>query len=176
MCHANNIMVIQTSQLGQIENLEDQVWIFINKVIGQNCVITNLVSDNLEHLQDNMRLTAHINSSQTRMANLEQKLIELGELFPAVMGQSSSDHRTSDAGGDDEDNQDGGEDNGDTGVFPEGSTRGDSPMPREGGLIAMMEREVEEAGVGGWFNRMDQGVLESWSGHNSDMSASQDHV
>ena len=72
MCHANNIMVIQTSQLGQIENLEDQVWIFINKVIGQNCVITNLVSDNLEHLQDNMRLTAHINSSQTRMGNLER--------------------------------------------------------------------------------------------------------
>ena len=183
MHHANNAVIMQTEQLRRIETLEEKLHNLEGcnqdlerKLLEQDCVIANLVSDNLDHLQDNMRLMAHINSSQTRMANLEQKLIELGELFPAVMGQSSSDHRTSDAGGDDEDNQDGGEDNGDTGVFPEGSTRGDSPMPREGGLIAMMEREVEEAGVGGWFNRMDQGVLESWSGHNSDMSASQDHV
>ena len=71
MCHANNIMVIQMSQLGHIDNLEDQVWILTNKVMEQDHVITNLVSDNLEHLQDNMRLTAHINSSQTRMGNLK---------------------------------------------------------------------------------------------------------
>ena len=49
-------------------------------------------------------------------------------------------------------------------------------MLREGGLISVMEREVEEAGAGGWFNRMDQGILESWSGHNSDVLASQDQV
>ena len=79
MCHANNIMVIQMSQLGQIDNLEDQVWILTNKVMEQGHVITNLVSDNLEHLQDNMRLTAHINSSQTRMGNLKHQLEELGD-------------------------------------------------------------------------------------------------
>ena len=39
-----------------------------------------------------------------------------------------------------------------------------------------MEREAMEAGAGGWFNRMDQEVLESWSGHNSVASASQDQV
>ena len=69
----------------------------------QDRVITNLVGDNLNHLQDNMRLMAHINSSQTWMANLEWKLTELGELFLVVMGQSSSDQGTSDAGGDDKD-------------------------------------------------------------------------
>ena len=30
--------------------------------------------------------------------------------------------------------------------------RRDSLMPRETGLIAEMEREAEEAGLGGWFN------------------------
>ena len=68
---ANNVMVVQTSQLGQIENLEDHVRILMNKVMEQDYVIANLVGDNLEHLQDNMRLTAHINSSQTRMGDLE---------------------------------------------------------------------------------------------------------
>ena len=52
------------------------------------------MGDNLDHLQDNMRLTAHINSSQTRMANLEQKLTELGELFLVAMRQSSSEAGT----------------------------------------------------------------------------------
>ena len=63
------------------------------------------MGDNLDHLQDNMRLMAHINSSQARMANLEQKLIELGELFLAAMRQSLSEARTLDAGGDDRDDQ-----------------------------------------------------------------------
>ena len=52
--------------------------------------------------------------------------------------------------------------------------RRDSPMPRETGLIAEMEREVEEAGLGGWFNGNPEDVPESWSGANSDASASQD--
>ena len=52
--------------------------------------------------------------------------------------------------------------------------RGDSPMPQEGGLIAEMEREATEAGLGGWFNGNPEDVLESWSGANSDGSASQD--
>ena len=52
--------------------------------------------------------------------------------------------------------------------------RTDSPMPRETGLIAEMEREAEEAGLGGWFNGNPEDVPESWSGANSDASASQD--
>ena len=39
------------------------------------------------------------------------------------------------------------------GASPRASMRWDSPMPREEGLIAQMEREAEEAGLGGWFNR-----------------------
>ena len=49
-------------------------------------------------------------------------------------------------------------------------------MPREEGLIAQMEREAEEAGHGGWFNGNLEDVPESWSGANSDASASQDRV
>ena len=49
-------------------------------------------------------------------------------------------------------------------------------MPRETRLIGEMEREAEEAGLGGWFNRNLEDVPESWSGANSDMSASQDQV
>ena len=54
--------------------------------------------------------------------------------------------------------------------------RRDSPMPRETGLIEEMEREAEEAGLGGWFNGNPEDVPESWSGANSDASASQDRV
>ena len=54
--------------------------------------------------------------------------------------------------------------------------RRDSLMPWETGLIAEMEREAEEAGAGGWFNRNPEDVPESWSGANSDASASQDRV
>ena len=49
-------------------------------------------------------------------------------------------------------------------------------MPRETRLIAEMEREAEEAGLGGWFNGNPEEVPESWSGANSDASASQDRV
>ena len=52
--------------------------------------------------------------------------------------------------------------------------RRDSPMPRETGLIAEMEREAEEAGLGGWFNGNPEDVPESWSGANSVASANQD--
>ena len=54
--------------------------------------------------------------------------------------------------------------------------RRDSPMPRETGLIEEMEREAEEAGLGGWFNGNPEDLPESWSGANSDASASQDRV
>ena len=61
-------------------------------------------------------------------------------------------------------------------VGPSSEMRRDSPMPRETGLIEEMEREAGEAGLGGWFNRNLEDVPESWSGANSDVSASQDRV
>ena len=64
----------------------------------------------------------------------------------------------------------------DDGVFPQESMRRDSPMPPTSGPIATMEREAEEAGLGGWFNGNLEDVPESWSGSNSGMSASQDQV
>ena len=64
----------------------------------------------------------------------------------------------------------------DTGVSWEESTRGDSLMPQETGLIVEMEREVMEAGLGGWFNGNPEDIPESWSGSNSNASASQDRV
>ena len=90
--------------------------------------------------------------------------------------QSLSEAEMSDASGDDQDNQGGDGDNGGAGVSLEESMRVESPMPREGGLIVEMEREVTEAGAGGWFNRNLEDVPESWSGPNSDVSASQDRV
>ena len=87
---------------------------------------------------------------------------------------SSSEARTSGASGDGLDDQSGDEDNTDSGASRQASMRGDSPMLREEGLIAQMEREVEEAGLGGWFNGNLEDILESWSGANSNVSASQD--
>ena len=52
--------------------------------------------------------------------------------------------------------------------------RRDSPMPPTSGLIALMERDVEEAGLGGWYNGNPEEVPESWSGANFDTLASQD--
>ena len=78
------------------------------------------------------------------------------------------------ASGDGPDDQDGDEDNVDTGASTAENMRGDSPMLREGGLIAEMEREATEVGLGGWFNGNPEEVPESWSGSNSGASASQD--
>ena len=150
---ANNAVIMQTSQLGQIEALEENVCILKGKLAEQDRVIANLVGDNLNHLQDNMRLTAFINSSQTRMAGLEQKLIELGELFLVAMGQSSSEQGMLDAGGDDEDDQDGGEGSGGAGASPSGSMRLETTAPRERGLVEQMEEEgrlVLGGGSMGW--------------------------
>ena len=95
-------------------------------------------------------------------------------MFLAVMGQNSSEQGMLDAGGNDEDDQDGGEDNVGVGVSLLGNMRLETPALRERGLVEKMEEEVREAGLGGWFNGMDQGLLESWSGPNSDVSDSQD--
>ena len=90
------------------------------------------------------------------------------------MEGSLSEAKTLGVSGDDWGDQGGDGDNGGTGVSLEGSMRAGSPMPWEGGLIMEMEREATEAGAGGWFNRMEQDVPESWSGCNSVALASQD--
>ena len=197
---ANNAVIMQTEQLGRIKVLEEELHSSKAKVIEmeqkmteQDCIIAQLVGDNLDHLQDNMWLTAHINSSNEQLSQMEHKL---GQVRSVVMGflegrleslmeeeredtmelTSLLEAGTSGASGDGPGVQDGGEVNGDGGVFPQESTGGDSPIPREEGLIAQMEREVTEAGLGGWFNGNLEDVLESWSGVNSDVSAKQDRV
>ena len=65
MYHTNNVVIMQMEQLGCIETLEEKVHILEghtqdleNKLAEQDHVIANLVGDNLDHLQDNMQLTA----------------------------------------------------------------------------------------------------------------------
>ena len=163
------------------------------KMTEQDRVIAQLVGDNLDHLQSNMQLTAHINSSQERMAQMEHRLGQVGSV---VMGflegrleslmEEEREETTellsllevgmSGASGDGPDDQGGDETNVDVGAFPWESMRRDSPVPPTNGLIMAMERDVEEAGLGGWFNGNPEDVPESWSGANSDASASQDQV
>ena len=70
MHRLNNAVIMQTKQLGQIKALEEELCSSRGKVADleqrmteQDRVVAQLVGDNLDHLQDNMRLTAHINSS-----------------------------------------------------------------------------------------------------------------
>ena len=197
---ANNAVIMQTEQLSHIEALEEELQSsrvkmveLEQKLTEQDWVIAQLVGDNLHHLQDNMWLTAHINSLQERMVQVEHRLGQVGSV---VMGflegrleslmeeeregttelSSLLEVRTSDASGNGPDNQGGDEDNVVVGASVEESTREDSPMPQASGLITEMEREVTETGLGGWFNGNLEDVPESWSGANSDMLASQDRV
>ena len=87
-----------------------------------------------------------------------------------------SDSEGSGASGDGLDDQDGDGDNVVDSVFCQESMRQDSLMPPMSRLIASMERDAEEAGLGGWFNGNPEDVPESWSGSNSGASASQDRV
>ena len=50
MHHSNNAVIMQTSQLGQIETLEEKVWDLEGKLVKQDHVIINLVGNNLDHL------------------------------------------------------------------------------------------------------------------------------
>ena len=192
MHRSNNAVIMQTEQLGRIKTLEEELCSSKEKVadmeqkmVEQDQVIAQLVGDNLDHLQDNMRLTTHINSSTERMARMEHRL---GQVVSVVMGflegrmeslmeetSESSGSGESDVSGDDQDAQVGEGIGLVAGALAEVMRR-DSPMPRETGLIAEMEREAVEAGLGGWFNRNPEDVPESWSGANSDASASQDRV
>ena len=132
-----------------------------------------------------MRLTAHINSSTERMAQMEHRL---GQVGLVVMGflegrmegleeeeSGSSGSGGSDASGDDQDDRVSDGIGQVAGALAEVMRR-DSPMPPTLGLIASMERDAEEAGLGGWYNGNLEDVPESWSGANSDASASQDRV
>ena len=164
------------------------------KMTEQDHDIAQLVGDNLDHLQDNMRLTAHINSSNERLSQMEHRLGQVGSVvmgflegrLESVMEEEREEETTglssssgvgmSGASGDGPDDQGGDEDNTVAGASPLESMRRDSPIPREEGLIVQMEREATEAGLGGWFNGNPEDVPESWSGANSDASASQDRV
>ena len=197
MHHSNNAVIMQTEQLGQIEALEEELHSSKAKMIEmeqkmteQDRVIAQLVGDNLDHLLNNMRLTAHINSSNKRLSQMEHRLGQVGSVVMGFLegrleglmeeeqegmeSSLSSDQGTSDASGEDQGSQALGEDSVDAGVFPQESMRWDSPMPPMSGLITAMERDAEEAGLGGWYNGNPEDILESWSGPNSDASASQD--
>ena len=50
MHYANDAVIMQTSQLGQIEALEDRVHNLKCKLEVQDTLIRNLVSNNLNHL------------------------------------------------------------------------------------------------------------------------------
>ena len=117
------------------------------KVTEQDRVITQLVGDNLDHLQDNMQLTAHINSSNEQMAQMEHRLGQVGlvvmgfleggleslmeeEREGSTESSRSSEAGTSGASGEGRDDQDGEGDNGDGGVSPQGSTRLVVSLPR----------------------------------------------
>ena len=178
MHHTNNVVIMQTKQLGRIKALEEELrssrakmMELEQKITEQDQVITQLVGDNLDHLQDNMHLTAHINSSQEWMGQLEHRL---GQVRSVLMGMikgaiereglmetsSSSGSGGLAASGNNQDAQDGDTVNVDAGESMDVMRR-DSPMPRETGLIKEMEREAMEAGLGGWFNRNPEDIPES---------------
>ena len=152
----------------------------------QDRVIAQLVGDNLDHLQANHRLTAHIASSSERTERIEHRLGQVASLTMGLVEgtmegrleegtSSSSGSGGSDASGDDQEDWDSEGIALVAGALREVMRR-DSPMPPTSGLIASMERDAEEAGLGGWFNGNPEDVPESWSGANSDASASQDRV
>ena len=192
MHRANNAVIMQTEQLGCIEALEElrssraKMAELETKMTEQDQVIAQLVGDNLEHLQDNMRLTAHITNSLDRMAQMEHRLGQVGSVLMGMIegqmeeGVTTEASESSDNGGSGASGSGGDDQVGDVVRLVAGALvevmRRDSPMPRETGLIAEMEMEAEEAGTGGWFNGNLEDVPESWSGANSDASASQDRV
>ena len=177
MHRANNAVIMQTKQLGRIEVLEEELHSSKMKLAElelktaeQDWVIAQLVGDNLEHLQDNMRLTTHITSSSDRMVQLEHRLgqvrsVLMGMIEGAIEREGLTDTSSlsgsggSAASGDESEGQGGAVDNGDVGESTD--LRRDSPMPRETGLIVEMEREAMEAGLGGWFNGNPEDVPES---------------
>ena len=193
MHRSNNAVIMQTEQLGRIKALEEElrssrgkVADLEQKMMEQDRVIAQLVGDNLEHLQANMRLTAHINSSTKRAERMEHRLGQVGSVVMGFLegtmegrleesSGSSSGSEGSDVSGDASEDRDSEGIALVAGALQEVMRR-DSPMPPMSGLITSMERDAEEAGLGGWYNGNPEDVPESWSGANSDASASQDRV
>ena len=171
MHRSNNAVIMQTEQLGRIEALEEElrssrgkVADLEQKMMEQDRVIAQLVGDNLDHLQDNMRLTAHINSSTEQMAQMEHRLGQVGLVvmgflegrMEGLLEETSEEGTTSESSGsggsgssgDDQDVQVSDGIGQVAGALAE-VMRSDSPMAPTSGLIALMERDVEEAGLGG---------------------------
>ena len=165
MHRSNNAVIMQTEQLGRIETLEEELHSSRGKVadleqkmMEQDRVIAQLVGDNLDHLQNNMRLTAHINSSTERMVQMEHRLGVMGNVVMGFLeglmegrlettsessGESSgnsSGSGGSDVSGDAEEDRDSEGIALVAGALQE-VMRGDSPMPPTSGLIASMERD-----------------------------------
>ena len=126
---ANNAVIMQTKQLGQIETLKEKLHALEgcnqdleHKLSEQDHIITNLVGDNLKHLQDNMHLTTHINSLLKHMMQLEHWLGQVGSvLMGMIEGAIEREGSSSEAGmlgasGDDQDDQGGDGDNGGAGA------------------------------------------------------------
>ena len=196
MHRSNNVVIMQTEQLGRIEALEEELHSSRGKVadleqkmMDQDRVIAQLVGDNLDHLQNNMRLTAHINSSSKRMTQMEHRLGQVGSVvmgflegrMEGLLEEASEEGTNSESSGSGGSglSGDGQDDQVSAGIGLVGGAlrevmRRDSPMPPTSGLIASMERDAEEVGLGGWFNGNPEDVPESWSGVNSNASASQD--
>ena len=168
MHRSNNAVIMQTEQLGRIEALEEElrssrgkVADMEQKMMEQDRVIAQLVGDDLDHLQDNMRLTAHINSSAERMAQMEHRLGQVGSVvmgflegrMEGLLGEEtttseSSGNEGSGASGDDQDGQVSDGIGQVAGALVEVMRR-DSLILLMSGLIASMERDAEEAGLGG---------------------------
>ena len=165
MHHANNAVIMQTEQLGRIEALEEELRSskekmadLEQKMMEQDRVITQLVGDNLDHLQDNMHLTAHINSSTERMAQMEHRLGQVGSVVMGFLegrmeGRMEETLESSGSRGSESSGNDSGGPVGDVVNVVAGALaevmRGDSLMPPTSGLIALMERDAEEAGLEG---------------------------
>ena len=193
MHRSNNAVVMQTEQLGRIEALEEELRSSKGKMadleqrmMEQDRVIAQLVGDNLDHLQANQRLSAFVTSSSERASRIEHRLGQVASLTMGLVEgtmegrleegtSSSSGSGGSDVSGDAEEDRDSEGIALVAGALQEVMRR-DSPMPPTSGLIASMERDAEEAGLGGWFNGNPEDVPESWSGSNSGASASQDRV
>ena len=141
MHRVNNAVIMQTEQLGRIEALEEELRSsrvkmveMEQKMMEQDQVTAQLVGDNLNHLQDNMQLTTHINSSQEWMAQMEHWFGQVGSVVMGFLegrleslmeereettGLSSlSEAETSGASGNISGNQDRDKDSKDGGVSP----------------------------------------------------------
>ena len=146
MHRSNNAVIMQTEQLGRIKALEEELHSskakmveMEQKVTEQDQVIAQLVSDNLNHLQDNMRLTTHINSSNEQLSQMEHRLGQVGSVVMGFLegrleglmeeelegteSSLSSDQGTSDVSGGGQEGLVGEEDSGDAGASPQESTR-----------------------------------------------------